>query len=329
MVLILHADFLSLEKPDAASILNLPTDSALKIFFQTITIIAVNVFVMISGWFGINPSKMGFTNLLFQTVFYLIVVYVIVLLCGVTTLTVQGVKDLILATHGNWFIKAYILLYILAPILNYFVAHSTKQLFRKVLIFFFIFQSIYGWIFPSSTDWFNGGYSTISFIGLYLLARYMNLYRPNFLFKRRSNDYLLIIFIILFVPTICIVPAFMGFNTVLGYNFLTYVSPTVILMAAAIIALFSKIHFKSTIINRLAMSSFAVYLVYVNPNILPLYRKAFAYLYSLNGGILYWIEVIILAIMLYLVVTIFDSIRILIWNKIVYIFSPSSSKFNK
>ena len=287
MVLIIHADFLSVGGPDATTIINDPLNSGLKIVFQTITIIAVNVFVTISGWFGINPSKKGIGNLLFQTGYYLIVVYVIVLLCGFTAINYQGIKDLILVTSGNWFVKAYILLYILAPVLNYFVAHSSKQLFRKVLIFFFIFQSIYGWIFPSSTDWFNGGYSTILFIGLYLLARYMNLYRPNFLFKRRTNDYLLIIFIILFVPTICIVPAFMGFNTVLGYNFLTYVSPTVILMAAAIIALFSKIHFKSTIINRLAMSSFAVYLVYVNPNILPLYRKAFAYLYSLNGGILY------------------------------------------
>lgn len=54
LVLILHADFYALEGPVANDIINSPTDSMLRILFQAITIVAVNVFVMISGWFGIN-----------------------------------------------------------------------------------------------------------------------------------------------------------------------------------------------------------------------------------------------------------------------------------
>ncbi len=60
MVLGLHANFAALHVPDAYSIL---TFSGIgRVLCQSLCIVAVNVFVMISGWFGIKPSMRGFCN---------------------------------------------------------------------------------------------------------------------------------------------------------------------------------------------------------------------------------------------------------------------------
>ena len=78
--------------------------------------------------------------------------------------------------NWNWFIKAYLGLYIIAPVLNAFVNNAEKKAFQKVLLSFFIFQTAYSWI-SGGAVFFEGGYSTMSFIGLYLLARYVKLHQ--------------------------------------------------------------------------------------------------------------------------------------------------------
>ena len=54
MVLILHADFLATGTPTNDDISIFPGKSFVKFFIEALTIIAVNVFVLISGWFGIH-----------------------------------------------------------------------------------------------------------------------------------------------------------------------------------------------------------------------------------------------------------------------------------
>lgn len=79
-------------------------------------------------------------------------------------------------TSSNWFLKSYILLYIIAPVLNAFVSKANKRQFKFILISYYAFILIWGWLFPTSTDYIAGGYSPLFFVWLYLLARYMRLY---------------------------------------------------------------------------------------------------------------------------------------------------------
>ena len=60
MVLILHADFFSLEGPSAADIMSDLSGSSMRILIQALTISAVDIFVMISGYYGIQHSKRVF-----------------------------------------------------------------------------------------------------------------------------------------------------------------------------------------------------------------------------------------------------------------------------
>lgn len=77
MVLIVHADFYSLDYSDKISFINAPTNVITKTLFESFSNMCVNVSVVISGWFGIRPSVKGFLNFMFQCMFFISTVYAI------------------------------------------------------------------------------------------------------------------------------------------------------------------------------------------------------------------------------------------------------------
>ena len=93
---------------------------------------------------------------------------------GQAAFNIKGIRECLLITPGHWFIKAYIGLYILSPILNLFVEKSSKRQFGITLASFYIFQTVYG--FTGAAQFIEYGYSTFSFIGIYLLAQYIKHY---------------------------------------------------------------------------------------------------------------------------------------------------------
>lgn len=316
MVLVLHADFFSLEGPSAADIMSDLSGSSMKILIQALTISAVNIFVMISGFYGIHHSKLGIFNLLFQTFFYLITIYVVCIAFGLSQLNVTGIKELFMLTPSNWFLKSYILLYIIAPVLNTFASKANKRQFKFILIAYYAFVLIWGWLFPTSTDYIVGGYSPVFFVWLYMLARYMRLYSYRINQLSFITAILLCIAIVLFALLSCISTYYIGGDTVYGYILLQYVSPTTVATAMLLIIATSKLHISSKLINRLAASSFAVYLVYVNPNLLTPYRNLFRDLYHSNHSLMYWIIVLGLVAIMYIAVAVIDAIRIFLWKRI-------------
>lgn len=316
MVLVLHADFFSLNGPSVSDKKSDWFGSSLRIFFQALTVPAVNIFVMISGYYGISHSKRGIFNLLFQTFFYLILVYAVCIACCLSQFTVTGVKDLFMLTPGNWFLKSYILLYIIAPVLNAFVKTASRQQFRFILIAYYAFMLLYGWLFPKSTDYIAGGYSPISFIWLYLLARYIRLYPICLSRMKFRTNIVLLAAIMIFIVCTCMSACYMGGSTVYGYILLNYLSPTTVATAIFAIIITSRIKISSKLINRLAASSFAVYLVYVNPNILTRYRIFFNDLFHVDPTPVYWLEVFGLVVVMYLVVALIDTVRIFLWKRI-------------
>lgn len=318
MVLVLHANFFALEGPSVAQINNHTIESTIRIFIQSVCVIAVDVFVMISGWYGIRHSWTGLGNLIFQTLYYGCLLFAISLFINSGESILIGVRDIFLLSSSNWFIKAYLLLYLIAPMLNGFVENSTKKQLKYILIGFLTFQTLYGWIAASSTEYFCGGYSPLSFFGLYLLARYIRHYTPKWSQYSIKKDLFVILCIILGEVIMCIVPSmiFKNSNAVWGYNFYTYISPTTIIVSLYTIILFSKLNFENKSINRLALSSFAVYLVYVNPNALTPYKIFFFNLYQNHSYYEYWVLVFGIVIILYLLVTLLDSGRIILWYRL-------------
>lgn len=330
LVLLVHADFYSLGAPSAADCAHNPLDAMFRVYFQAISIMCVNIFVGISGWFGIHPTANGICNFIFQCLFWIVGIYLVSVATGATNWSIEGLKDCLLLTKANWFIKAYILLYILSPVMNSFAKHAPRTVFRNVLCAFFVFQSIYGWMFPDSTMHLQNGYSTISFIGLYLLMRYIRTYRPDMSLQEKHAELKFIIIAPICLTIAYIAPPLAGISTTaLGWYWISYISPYTIILTASVILFFSKLQIHSRFINWVAASSFAVFLAHYNTNVIHHYSNSIRYLYSHHNLAAFWCLTFLLLIGIFTISTLIDQVRIKLWKTLLKAASNHKSNSQK
>lgn len=320
LVLLVHADYFSLGAPTIIDIQTNTIDSFIKILFESISIVCVNVFVLISGWFGINPSYKGILNFLFQCIFFLTGLYIITNIIGVNTISLKGLAGCVFATKLNWFIKAYLLLYVISPILNHFVNNSCQKEYKYVLTGFFLFTCTYGWI--GAAEFMMQGYSTISFIGLYLLARYIKLYSPSWSKYHIKHDIVIYLSIVFIVSALTFTPP-LYFGVKIPLNFYSYISPTTIIGAVYLLLAFSKINIQNKFINWCGASCFAVFLIHVSPSTLWHYKGLFVKLHDSLKTLEYWGITLIILVCIFIIAILIDKVRIKCWencwNKV---FSP-------
>jgi hypothetical protein len=217
-----------------------------------------------------------------------------------------------------WFIIAFIGLYVLSPVLNSFAEKASHKLFFSILIAFFTVEVIYGWIAVS--DSYNAGYSIISFVGLYLLARYIRLYSARL---RAMSAHILFLLYLLFT----IIPAVCSF---VGYRFgwpqfrpLSYLSPFVISASVCFFLSFTKIKLMSKVINWMACSVLSVYLIHLHPIIVPYFKSIVQMLNARMNVLLFSYVSIILAIVFLFFCVLLDKVRIYSWKGICSLFLDS------
>jgi peptidoglycan/LPS O-acetylase OafA/YrhL len=70
LIMMVHASYRALPKPTPGSIADDPLSALLQIGVESFTVVGVNVFVMLSGWYGIRLRWSRLLELLFQVVFF-------------------------------------------------------------------------------------------------------------------------------------------------------------------------------------------------------------------------------------------------------------------
>ena len=319
LILVVHASFFTLGAPTQIDIIDSPFSSFVRFFVQAISIVAVNAFVLLSGWFGLRPKASSFLNFIFQILFWAIGIYVICLIGGFAKLNISGVLYCFQMRDFGWFIKAYIGLLILAPILNVFIDNVGEKQLRNTLIFFYIFQTLYGW-FPGGAQFFEYGYSTMSFVGLYLLARYIRLYMLDVVSWNKWFDLLGYFSIVFFIAIVAFVLTKIGVVFIAGKMY-DYSSPFVVLAPIFLLLFFSKISFTSKFTNWIGISSFAVFLLHANVNILrPFFGEHIRFIYNSFNGVIVLLVVFVYLVIVFLLAVLIDQIRIFFWRRISVLF---------
>jgi len=303
LVMMVHANFMSIDSPTSQEISDNFLPSAMRIMLEDLSLLGVNIFVMISGWFSIKTSIKGLSGLLFQVYYFGIGILLTLTLMGVEQLTIGRVYQIVLLHKSGWFVISYIILYLLSPALNKFSEYAPKKEFRTLLISYFVLLMIFGWI-----DWtaeIGNGFSAVSMIGMYLLARYSRKY-INF------NHGGMLFFVCLLLNTTLSV-AKIRYN--LPFIIKSYDNPLIILGAWGLIMYFSHMNIKtSKIINYIARSTFAVYLFHIYPDVLDWFCTICKELYLENTGILCLMKMGLFLLCIYAFSIIIDAPRRLIWN---------------
>lgn len=323
MILVIHANMISLPRPTRLDLITDFSPTVTRYFIESLGIVGVNVFVMISGWFLIHTRAKSFLSFLFQVLFFGGGIFLIMLILHKTSLSFHSISEAFFFTKWDWFIKAYIVLMILAPVLNTFIENSTEKLQRYVLIGFFLFSSTYGWL-GGASRFFVKGYTPLLLIGLYLLAHYIrqapsNADAPKFIKRMTTFDKRidLLIYILCAVINTAIGIASLYFHKFSLFQIYAYVNPFTIIGAMYLLLFFSKIHIKfNKIIKFLATGSFAVYLFHSQVDIRPYFTDGNLYIFNHFSSVACIGAIFIYLIFWYIISVVIDLPRLWLWKKI-------------
>lgn len=281
-----------------------------RILTEQLCLCCVNIFILISGWFGIKFTFKGVCSLLFR-VLALVVVVCVALIPFSLNIPYKDLFKVFYIGSYYWFIPSYLILFVFSPVLNAFVENTDRALIKRVLWGFFVLEFALGWLF----DWehFGLGYSGISFMGLYLMARFLNKFRDKLFITTRCKSWYLGVYLLC-----SIIPATITFYTIrymnYGFNQLSYASPFVIGASVSMLLLFSKFEFESKFVNWIAASAFSMYLIQLHPMIWPIWTSNMNDLYKFTGGGKYMIFSVLLCIVFGVTCVLIDQIRIGMWN---------------
>lgn len=316
LVMAVHANFTSIGEPTVDDMHSGFIGGLSRYFFESISIICVDVFVLLSGWFGIKVSMKKLMSFLFQVLFfYIIIFFVGIFFLGKSMTIAEIAKYFTLATPAGWFIKAYIALFIISPVLELFILHATKEQYRFVLIGFFLFQTVYDWLLHESVSWLSSGASLPTMAFLYLLARYIKNAPPQFLEVHKKTDILCCLLISIVTA---LLSAIARYKLNISLHLYLYSCPFVVLSSLFFMHFFSQLSFNSSAVNWVARSAFAVYLLHGNPLIVDeyFYNRILGW-FNNETLVLFFAKLMIYLIMIYIVAVLIDQIRLYIWQLLI------------
>lgn len=156
-------------------------------------IVAVNCYVLLSGYFMVESAwKPGrVVSLAAQILFYSLLIPVVLIVAGVVPADDLSVYDwlhyvLPIETEHYWFATAYLIMYVLAPILAAGVKMVGKRTLQIVIAVLLLYFSVWKSFIPVSFATDRYGYEYGWFVCLFLIAAYLRLYGCPFLEKKRN-----------------------------------------------------------------------------------------------------------------------------------------------
>lgn len=163
-------------------------------FIKAICIAAVNVYVLISGYFLMEAKwKISrLVNLWFQVMFYSVGVPLVCLILGTAEVEQWGLYDWVnvlfpVQMEHYWFITAYVVLYLFVPVLSAGVKHLSKTQHEWLIVGLLFVFSVPKTIIPIYIPIDRYGYDFGWFMCLFLIAAYIRLYGiPVFNRKRTA-----------------------------------------------------------------------------------------------------------------------------------------------
>ncbi len=304
--------------------------------FEGLSIVAVNCYVLISGYFQVKSTfKMkNLLSLVTQVTFYTVFIYAIMLATGRVEFNLPSLVGALLPVFANdyWFITAYVGMYILSPFMNQFIAILNREQHKKIIFvlaaLFSVWPSLFMQYWQTNAIGDAGygmasGYSVMWFLVLYISAAYVRLYyKPDYRLKKHIVHYLALALV---VP-ICIYIAgnlsvILNDTNLIAYNnlFLSYNFLPTYLTSIALFVVFLNISISNQLINRfialLSPLALGVYLIHENPYIRSLLWESLQVSSRLTH-LKFPLYAVVIIFAIYITCTAIDWLRLKLFNAI-------------
>lgn len=285
-----------------------------------LTYVGVNCFVLISGYYGIQLKLRSAVNIYLICGFYALIGYLLHLYVDGAHVGMGLLYHSVLCiSHSKlWFVKCYVGLMLLSPILNAAMDSISKKAYQWVIGLLTVLNIYFGFLWNDAV--FNAdGYTIANFVYIYMIGGYIKRYVDvEWCCKHRvGNVSAYLIMSLLWAGSLILQRYIQTPWDEWGYN-----NPFTLAGAINFFMLFLSIpKFYSKPINWLATGTFAVYVVHCG-DFFDIWYKHYIGLLAewlrVNGGVaITIIGMIIISAVLVVSICVLDKIRSVITQPIV------------
>ena len=283
-----------------------------RILIQNITVLGVDLFILISGFYGLRPKLKSIVNLFTLLLFFYVGCYLWNCALGHEDFTWLNLCSNFLAfSRANWFINSYLFLLLLSPLINAFVDSVSTHRLGYYTIAYCLLTQYFGSLMVNQYWWYNGGYSIVMMVGVYLVGRFLNRIK-NWLNGIRYVNIVLVFFSLILIMSII---RCLSSNEEVWLN---YGSPITIFAATIFFILFYRIPtFNSKLINWTGSSCLAAYVLHTCYPMFPwLVRKDISFFLN-DAYPLYCIKISAVIGGIFVLAILLDKVRMLMFKPLI------------
>lgn len=283
---------------------NKPLNSFMLYFLESLSICAVNCFMIISGYFLAYNKSVKFSkilDLLFIVVLYKLFDFALSIILGLKSFSIKSFVACFIPS--NYFAIFYIITYIFSPFIIIVFDNISKKLQNILLILLLLIFvclptciDIIGnigvnlnSISPISTNGNGAGYTVVQFLIMLVVGMYL---RRN---EIKGNPFVLLS---IYIISSLIMTIFIKHFSSL-YN---YCSMFTVINAVCIFLLFNRLHFSSKIINFISKSVFSIYCLHVGFTMNELWKNYCIKPEFVGGGILEELLCVVISVSLMFII---------------------------
>lgn len=289
-----------------------PSHQVLQAFWLPLHV-GVVCFVLISGYFRIKPSSKGFIKLIAMVLVYSLPGVIIEIRNAWNWSDV--IHSLMFVSRTNyWFVRTYLGLYLLSPMVNAFLDHSSIKVKWYMLAVTGII-SIYLGCF-AKYYLYEDGKNLINFLFLYQLGQMLSCYSCQW--RRVKLWKLLGAYVLLNVMLVW--GYYKTIDTSAGeilwrYSY-PYSSPVLIVNAVLLFMIMGHMSIRSSVVNGLSASVFAVYLIHGNhPLVTGFQRNIVSSIYPYASNYLMFVgALVLLSLVVMLICIVINHLLSPIWS---------------
>lgn len=248
-----------------------------QIVIEALSIICVNMFVIISGYFGIKLKLSSIVKLYVYLALIYIPLYLFRYVSTHEFVFADFLEKCFVISYAGYFIQCYFMLMILSPVLNSFIEKYGRDSLKWVLVFW-VLEFWFSCIMGVEELGYNRGYSVIHFVLIYMIARCIKLYEEDI---KKMSQWVWVLGYLL--STIVIV-----LSHILGINWCwDYSNPVVVLSSVCSFLPFLYKTYHNKVINWIASGTLAVYIIHVTYNIRSFLQRVDCNLLETNSYPMY------------------------------------------
>ena len=255
-VLIVHYNGWFVGIPQAYDLANPTLFRTGQMIIEAATIICVNMFLIITGYFGVRLKLLSVLRICLLLLFIYVPFNIINSVLNGSFSIKSLVGCFFVISRSGYFIQGYLMLMFFSPVLNSFIdRYSPKQVLGWTSLFFLI-EFWFDCIMDAESLGFGKGFSVTHFLLMYFVGRCIFLYK-DVLINRKKSLWVAGYVILTLLICICYIA-----HVPFAYK---YSNPLVVLSSVCSFVPFLYKIYYNKIINSIAAVTLPVYIIQLVP----------------------------------------------------------------